>query len=686
VDPGDAPSRSRSAVARASPPPWEHFECLVICSNFFGMQITRRWEKSSTKQRAELHHISTRLQERGTLYFCSCCGMPIRKLTEVSNVPDWFCDSRRTQPHQISIVSPMYSRQTITRTAAMAEHNKGGREIPVRITLDPVKKQEGMLVSGAIRDIKVRERSKEALQASEIRYRRLFEAAQDGILILDFATGQIVDVNPFLTNLLGYSHAELVGKDLWEIGFVKDISHSRLSFADLQAKGIIRYDDLPLETKDGRRIAGEFVSNVYTVGGTRVIQCNIRDITRRKHAEEALRRSEEQLQQASKLEAVGRLAGGVAHDFNNLLGVILGSSELLLEDLRADDPRGRYVEAITTASKRAVSLTKQLLTFSRKQVSSTLVFDLNSIVRETGRMLPRIIGEHIEIGIILSEQQAPVLADPTQLQQVLMNLAANARDAMPEGGKLTIEVANWESKQGGGEPADVAPGQYVTLTVSDTGAGMSPESQSSAFDPFFTTKEIGKGTGLGLSTVYGIVKESGGSILLNSERGEGTTFRIYLPRAKEEIIEQAAASRVPDKALRGSETILLVEDESELRHLTHRFLQGLGYNVLVAGLPGQAIQIAQQFAGKIDLLLTDVVMPGMNGRALAQQLRPLYPNLRVLYVSGFPNQTLEQDVLDTNDTFLAKPFFLRALAVKIREIFDEPKSACYTQKRQNRAS
>jgi len=577
----------------------------------------------------------------------------------------------------------------------MLEHklgHKDGGEIPARVTLAPVKEQEGMLVSGAvrnigtIRDIKVSKRSKDALQASEIRYRRLFEAAQDGILILDFATGKIVDVNPFLTNLLGYSHAELAGKDLWEIGPVKDISPSRLSFANLQAKGIIRYDDLPLETKDGRRIAVEFVSNVYTVSGTRVIQCNIRDITRRKHAEEALRRSEEQLQQASKLEAVGRLAGGVSHDFNNLLGVILGYSELLLEDLRAKDPRRRYVEAITTASKRAVSLTKQLLTFSRKQVSSPLVFDLNSIVRETGRMLPRIIGEHIEIGIVLSGEQAPVLADPTQVQQVLMNLAANARDAMSEGGRLTIEVANWEMKQGGSEPADVPPGHYVTLTVSDTGAGMSPDIQSRAFDPFFTTKDIGKGTGLGLSTVYGIVKESGGSILLNSERGEGTTFRIYLPRAREEIIERAAPSKVPDESLRGSETILLVEDQSELRHLTHRFLQGLGYEVLVAGLPEEAIQIAMRFTGTIDLLLTDVVMPGMNGRALAQQLRPLYDNMRVLYMSGFADQTLQQDVLDTSDAFMAKPFLLRELATKIREFFHEPKSACYTQKRQTRVS
>ena len=571
----------------------------------------------------------------------------------------------------------------------MVEHNLGhrdGRETPVGISLSPVEVREGLLVSGAICDITVRKRAEERLQASEIRYRRLFEAAQDGILILDFATGQVEDVNPFLTDLLGYSNAELVGKKLWEIGPVKDIPASCTAFADLQIKGVIRYDDLPLETKDGRRIAVEFVSNVYTVGGTRVIQCNIRDITRRKHAEAALRRSEEQLEQASKLEAVGRLAGGVAHDFNNLLGVILGSSELLLDDLRANDPRRRYVEAITTASKRAASLTKQLLTFSRKQISSPLVFDLNSIVRETGRMLPRVIGEHIEIGIVLSVEQAPVLADPTQVQQVLMNLAANARDAMPEGGKLNIGVANCEMKQGGGEPADVAPGHYVVLTVSDTGAGMSPEIQSRVFDPFFTTKDIGKGTGLGLSAVYGIVKESGGSILLTSERGEGTTFRIYLPRAKEEIIERAAASIVPDESLRGSETIFLVEDQSELRSLTCKFLQGLGYKVLVSGLPGEAIQIAQQFTGKIDLLLTDVVMPGMNGRKLAQQLRPLYVNMRVLYVSGFADQTLEQDVLDANDDFLAKPFLLRELATKIREVFCEPKSASHTEKKQGRAS
>jgi len=516
-----------------------------------------------------------------------------------------------------------------------------------------------------IRDITQPRPAKAALRDSENRYQRLFETAKDGILILDFETGQITDVNPFLIEMLGYSHSEFLGKKLWEVGLFKDTVASQSAFSDLQAKGIIRYEDLPLETRDGRQIAVEFVSNVYTVDGTLVVQCNIRDITQRKYAEEVL---QEQLRQTHKLEAVGRLAGGVAHDFNNLLAVILGSSELLLADLHAYDPRRKYVEDITDASKRAAILTRQLLTFSRKHVFSPLVVDLNLIVMETGRMLPRVIGEHIEIAIIPSVEQVPVLADPTQIQLILMNLAANARDAMPKGGKLTIEVTNFEMEEGGGKPADVAPGHYVMLTVSDTGVGMSPQIQSRVFDPFFTTKDLGKGTGLGLSTVYGIVKESRGSILLNSKVGEGTTFRIYLPRAKEEIIEPEAASRVSSESLQGSETILLVEDQQQLRNLTRVFLQKLGYKVLDAGFPGEAIQMAQQFTGTIDLLLTDVVMPGMNGRELASQLQPFYANMRVLYMSGFANQTLENDGPAANNAFMQKPFVLQELAARIREL------------------
>lgn len=522
----------------------------------------------------------------------------------------------------------------------------------------------------------------EALRDSETRYRRLFETAKDGILILDFKTGQIADVNPFLIEMLGYSHTEFVGKKLWEIGPFKDILASRSAFSELQTKGVIRYEDLPLETKDGRRIEVEFVSNVYTVDETLVVQCNIRDITQRKHAEETL---QDQLRQASKLEAIGSLADGVAHDFNNLLAVILGSSELLLAELHAYDSRRKYIEDITAASKRAATLIRQLLTFSRKQRFSPLVFDLNSVVTETGRMLPRVIGEHIKIAVVPSVEQVPVLADPTQIQLLLMNLAANARDSMPKGGKLTIEVANFEMEEGGGEPADVAAGHYVMLTVSDTGTGMSPEIQRRVFDPFFTTKDIGKGTGLGLSTVYGIVKQSGGTILLNSKVNQGTTFRIYLPRVKEGTIERAGGSRVPDESLQGSETILLVEDQIELRGVVRGFLKKLGYKVLDAGFPEEAIQIAQQFKGEFDLLLTDIVMPGISGRELAKQLRPSY-NMRVLYMSGFADRTLEQDVLDAKEAFLAKPFLLRELATKIRDLFREAKPATNTDKEQSRAS
>ena len=532
------------------------------------------------------------------------------------------------------------------------------------------------------RDITRPRHAKAALRDSENPYHRLFETAKDGILILDFETGTIADVNPFLVEMLGYSHSEFVGKKLWEIGPFKDVAASRASFKYLQTKGIIRYEDLPLETRDGRQVAVEFVSNVYTVDGRPLVQCNIRDITQRKHAAEALH---EQLQQTSKLEAVGRLAGGVAHDFNNLLAIILGSSELLLAKLHAYDPRRKYIDDITDASGRATILTRQLLTFSRKHVFSPTVADLNSIVTETSRMLPRVIGEHIEIAVVPSVDQAPVLADPTLIQLVLMNLATNARDAMPKGGKLTIEVTNFEMEEGGGKPADVAPGHYVMLTVSDTGVGMSPEVQRRVFDPFFTTKDIGKGTGLGLSSVCGIVRESGGSILLNSNVGEGTTFRIYLPRAKEEIIKQAAASTVPKESLQGSETILLVEDQIELRGVIREFLERLGYKVLDAGFPEEAIKIAQQFTGKFDLLLTDVVMPGMSGRELAKQLRPSY-NMRVLYMSGFAHQTPGQDVLAANEAFLAKPFLLGELATKIRELFREAKSASHTEKKQSRAS
>src|ERR1700694_149848 len=363
----------------------------------------------------------------------------------------------------------------------------------------------------------------EALRDSEIRYRRLFETAQDGILILNVRTGLITDVNPFLEKLLDYSHEEFLGKELWEIGLFKDIEASKAAFRELKAKQYVRYDDLPLKTKGGQSINVEFVSNVYQESSKKVIQCNIRDITKRKHAE----RSEQQLQQTQKMEAVGQLAGGVAHDFNNLLGVILGYCDILEAQLDLAEPTRKIIVEIHKAGTSAKDLTRHLLAFSRRQVLQPVFLDLNATVNRLDTMLGRLIGDDIEVVSVLRSDLGTIKADPTQLEQVLMNLAVNARDAMPQGGKLTIETANVEIDETYVQQHPAAkPGPYVMLAVSDTGIGIDKEIQSRIFEPFFSTKEIGKATGLGLPTVFVIVKQSGGSIGVYSELGHGTTFKI----------------------------------------------------------------------------------------------------------------------------------------------------------------
>ena len=512
-------------------------------------------------------------------------------------------------------------------------------------------------------DTKRREAEEQVRRAS-LYTRSLIEASPDPLVTIS-PQGKITDVNVATETVTGLSREHLIGSDFCD--YFTEPKHAREGYQQAFEKGSVRNYPLAI-----RHVSGSITHVLYNAtvfknqsGQVEGVFAAARDISERKILEE-------RLLQAQKLEAVGRLAGGVAHDFNNLLGVILGSGELLLGSINADDQRRQYVDDIISASNQGASLTQQLLTFSRKHPFSPVVIDLNSIVKETGHMLPRVIGEHIEIAIVLSQEKAPVLADPTQIQQILLNLATNSRDAMPEGGRLRIEIGACEMRERG-QSADVAPGHYVTLTISDTGVGMSPRIQSHAFDPFFTTKDVGKGTGLGLSMVYGIVKESGGAIVVDSEPGKGTTFRIYLPKAKAEPRETAVATRVPDESLLGSETILLVEDRSDLRNLTRKFLQKLGYKVLDAGLPEEAIQIARQFVGRIDLLLTDILMPGMNGRELAKRLRPLYTDMRILYVSGFDDQTYEGNVADANDAFMQKPFHPQDLARTIRELLRAPR-------------
>ncbi|MBI4458754.1 MAG: response regulator, partial [Acidobacteria bacterium] len=391
----------------------------------------------------------------------------------------------------------------------------------------------------------------------------------------------------------------------------------------------------------------------------------------RKQAEEALRRTEEQLRQSQKLEAIGRLAGGIAHDFNNHLGIIIGFSEVIVDALGSDDPLRTKAEMIKEAGLRAASLTRQLLAFSRKQVLEPRVLDLNAVVTEVTNMLRPLIGEDVELVEVLSPELGQVKADPAQIDQIIMNLAVNARDAMPDGGRLTIETANVELDEDYSEGhAATRSGPYVMLAISDTGIGMDKEIQAHMFEPFFTTKGQDKGTGLGLATVYGIVKQSGGYIWVYSEVGRGTTFKIYLPKL-DVAVPAAKIDKVLPSALTGSETILVAEDEEMLRELAREFLASSGYTVLEAGNGEQAIEISGRHQGPIHLLMTDAVMPRMGGRELAQSLRSRRPDIKVLYVSGYTDDAIFRNgLLAPGTAFLQKPFTRETLLFKLREVLE----------------
>ena len=391
----------------------------------------------------------------------------------------------------------------------------------------------------------------------------------------------------------------------------------------------------------------------------------------RRRAEEEKASLEEQLRQSQKMEAVGRLAGGIAHDFNNLLTVINSNSQLGLMELREWDPLREKLDSIQKAGERASNLTRQLLAFSRRQVVETRVIDLNALLQDLGKMLLRVIGEDIELKIVPGNNLGRVKADPGQIEQAILNLVVNARDAMPSGGKLTIETANMELDQEySNTHLGVKPGRYVVLSVNDTGVGMVPEVREHIFEPFFTTKEKGKGTGLGLSTVYGVVKQSGGNIWVYSEPGQGTTFKVYLPQV-DEPLEEARKKVVREKLPGGSETILVVEDEEEVRKLAVTILKRQGYRILEAAHGGDAFLICEQEKERIQLLLTDIVMPEMNGPELARRLRYFYPEMRILFMSGYTDNTiLQHGMLDKEMFFLQKPFSVEGLVLKVREVLD----------------
>ena len=394
----------------------------------------------------------------------------------------------------------------------------------------------------------------------------------------------------------------------------------------------------------------------------------------RKVKEEALRKSEDQLRQSQKMDAIGQLAGGVAHDFNNLLTIILGYGDLLLARLRADAQALSFVTEIKKAGERAASLTHQLLAFSRKQLLDSKILDLNTIVSETDKMLGRLIGNDITLTTVLDPNLKLVKADPGQVGQVLLNLAVNARDAMPQGGQLTIETSNaYLNDTYAQAHPEVQPGEHVLLAVSDTGCGMDAATKSRIFEPFFTTKELGKGTGLGLSTVFGIVKQSEGHISVDSEPGRGTAFKIYLPCHKEATVRAIGPSLALSQAPRGGkETILLVEDEDAVRNLSRQVLQSNGYEVLEASGAATALRVCEDYPMAIDLLVSDVVMPEMSGRQLAERLNGLRPEMKVMYMSGYTNDAVVRHGVQAAETaFLQKPFTSHALAQKVRAVLDQ---------------
>ncbi len=506
-------------------------------------------------------------------------------------------------------------------------------------------------------------RYEEALRRSEARSRSLILSAAFGICRCTLG-GRFLDVNPALITMLGHVSVEdLLKLDVRREVFVNPRELDRLA-EDYRYAGSLNGVEVQWKRKDGRviivRLSGCAAGSTDEPGEV-VLELIAEDITDR-------RQLEEQLRQAQKMDAVGRLAGGVAHDFNNLLMVINGYTEVLLEQLEKSSPMHHKVQSIQQAADRAATLTRQLLAFSRKQLLELKVIDVNRVIGDMERLLRPLIGENIELVTRLSTQTGHTRADAGQLEQVIMNLVVNAKDAMPEGGKLTVQSSDVTVRQNFSEHRFIQPGRYAVISVADTGHGMDAETQSRIFEPFFTTKEKGKGTGLGLSTVYGIVKQSSGYVFAESELGAGTTFYVYLPRV-EESAEELSPAKSQQSEAGGCETVLLVEDEESVRELVRLTLASRGYQVLEAENGESGLRIAESFKEHIDILITDVVMPGIGGRELARKLLLLRPAISVLYLSGYTEDAVvTRGAVGPRTAFLQKPFTLQNLAKKVREV------------------
>jgi len=577
------------------------------------------------------------------------------------NVEGFYCQPAERD----AILGRLRERKALTQEE-ICFRRKDGAPAWILTNLNLVEDEAGgATIIGTSFDITERKKSREALKQSQQRF-AAFMRHLPGVAFMKNREGHYVYYNEAAQGLFQLDPQDFLGKtdhEVWPVEYAdRFVSNDRQV---ILTKALVEtVDPVPHKHAVHHWLIYRFPildehDEVQFIGGVGV------DITER-------RQLEDQLRQSQKMEAIGRLAGGVAHDFNNLLTVISGYGHMIMRDLPHDDPLHSCVEEVLKAASRATSLTNQLLAFSRRQVIQPKVLDLNALVANMDRMLRRVIGEHIELETVLSPGIGSVKADAGQLEQVIMNLAVNARDAMPEGGRLSIRTSNVDVRRSSRVHTDVRPGSYVRLTVADTGKGMDAEIMVHLFEPFYTSKETGKGTGLGLSTVYGIVKQSGGEIVVESEPGRGAIFNIYLPRITDPT--QLAPSTAGERPVRaGTETILLVEDELGVRQLVHEMLRRLGYKIHEASNGADAVRIFAQHQNAIDLLLTDVIMPQMSGRELAERLKALRPTLKVLYISGYTDDMLaHHGVLESNVYLLQKPFAPDDLAKKLREVLDTP--------------
>jgi PAS domain S-box-containing protein len=561
----------------------------------------------------------------------------------------------------------------IGRRIELMAMRSDGSEFPVELSIARIPGHDPPIFAGFLRDITERRAAEASLRDALSLLTATLESTADGILVVD-ASGRIVSYNRQFAAMWHIPDEVLDARDDERaIGYVLSQLSDPGAFVakvrELYAQPAAESFDV-LAFKDGRVL--ERYSKPQRIDGVSVGRVwSFRDVTERNRAEAALRESEDQLRQSQKMDAIGRLAGGVAHDFNNLLTVILGYTEQMLERLDAREPLRSAAHEIQSAAERAAALTRQLLAFSRKQVLEPRRLDLNAVLKGTTGLLRRLIGEDVQLDVQLEPELGLVMADEHQIQQVVMNLAINARDAMPQGGRLTLTTSNVSLNESYAQQhLPLGPGEYVMLTVADTGIGMDAATRARAFEPFFTTKEAGKGTGLGLATVYGIIQQSGGHTWVYSEPGHGTVFKIYLPRL--DAPEGAGEPRrAPGGELAGNETVLLVEDEASVRELLRETLERHGYRVLSAASGEQAIERASGHQGPIHLLVSDVVMPGIGGPELASRLEPLHPELRVLHISGYADDAiLRHGVREGTTAFLQKPFTAEALVRKMREVLD----------------